>query len=173
MRYALFLILLILSACSEPPEKETNSYEDIRGFFEAEALRLDKADPEIEKTVARNDSRETRAVRHINWQTELSLFTESDINKPAWRDSYQVTTRAGNITYLATDTTLKTREIQMRKDPQGRIRRISIRNKTSNLLYSSSEQLIYIPDSVYQITKNQHVVMVGNNRYFIKGLFPD
>jgi hypothetical protein len=171
MKYNLFLFLLIFSACSVPPEKEVNSYEDIRGFFAAEAIRLGKADPEVKKTVARNDSTETRAVRNINWETELSLFTESDINKPAWRDSYQVSSQGGNITYLATDTTLKTREIQIQKDPQGRIRRISIRNQTNNMLYSSSEQLMYVPDSVYQISKRQHVILVGNNRYLVKGLF--
>lgn len=171
MRYSLFLFLLIFSACSAPSEKETRMYEDISGFFAAEALRLSKADPEIKKTVARNDANEMRIVKNINWKTELSLFAESDINKPAWRDSYQVTAKGGNIIYLATDTALKTREIQIRKDPQGNISQIRIRNQTSNMLYSSSEQLLYIPDSVYQISKKQHVALIGDNQYVVKGLF--
>jgi len=171
MRCSLFLLVLILSACSAPPEKEINSYVDIAGFFEAEAVRLDQANPEVKKTVARNDATETRTVRDVNWKTELSLFAESDINKPAWRDSYRVTKKDGNVTYVATDTTLKTREINITKDSLGKIREIKIKNQTNNMLYSSSEQLLYVPDSVYQINKQQHVVIVGENRYFVKGLF--
>ncbi|NEU08185.1 hypothetical protein GZH53_07665 [Flavihumibacter sp. R14] len=171
MRSGLLFILLILSACDAPPPKEGKSYEDIKEFFEAEARRLSRTNPEINKTVARNESSETRSVRDINWKTELSLFAESDINKPAWQDSYQKVAKGNTVSYRATDTTLRTREIQISKDPAGRILKINIRNQTRNMLYSSSEQLLYIPDSVYQISKDQRVVVVGDNHYLLKGLF--
>jgi hypothetical protein len=171
MRNGVFLFLLILSACSAPPEKAADTYEDIRGFFEAEAIRLSKADPTVKKTVARNDATETRSVSNIDWKTELSLFAESDINKPAWQDSYKVTVSDTSITYVATDTTLKTREIQISKGPDGNIRRVSIQNNTHNMLYASVEYLVYIPDSLYQIRKEQTVVLVGSNTYLVKAIF--
>lgn len=170
MRYILIIAFLAFSACNQPEQKEVKSYADLKGFFESEAKRLEKADPKVYKTVARNDASETRSVGNINWKTELSLFAESDINKPAWQDSYKVISQAGKTIYLATDSSLRTREISINKDPQGKIKKIKILNHTKNMLYSSTEQLIYIPDSLYQISKQQNVVFIGDNRYYILGV---
>lgn len=171
MKYTLILFLLILSACNQPKEKELKTYFDLKGYFDSEAQRLTKSKPLIKKTVARNDATETRALKDINWETELSLFAESDINKPAWKDSYKMSKHGNKTIYLATDKDLKTREINVTRDPQGKIKKVLIRNQTDNMLYSSAEQLVYIPDSVYEISKQQHVAIIGNNRYFINGIF--
>ena len=170
MKYTFFIALLIFSGCSEPKKKKTRSYEDLKGFFDSEAQRLTTADPEIKKTVARNDNSETRLIRNIDWNIELSLFAESDINKPAWQSSYKIINQAGKTVYRATEPDLKTREISINKDPLGKITKVRIINHTKNLLYSSEEQLLYIPDSLYQISKQQHVVVIGENRYFINGV---
>lgn len=172
MRYTFIFAFLVLSACAgQKEEKDVKTYLDIKTFFTTEARRLSLANPEINKTVARNDASETRTLKNINWETELSLFAESDINKPAWQDSYKVISRAGKTTYLAADSSLRTREINITKDQNGRIRKITILNQVDNMLYSSTEQLLYIPDSVYQISKQQHVAIIGDNRYFITGKF--
>jgi hypothetical protein len=171
MKYNFILFLLILSACNRPKEKELKTYIDLKGYFDSEARRLTKSNPLIKKTVARNDATETRPLKDINWKTELSLFAESDINKQAWKDSYKVSRHGYKTIYLATDNTLKTREINITQDPQGKIKKILIRNQTDNMLYSSTEQLVYIPDSLYEISKQQHVAVIGDNRYFINGNF--
>lgn len=172
MRYLFILSFLILSACAgQKEEKGVKTYMDVRGFFDGEVNRLTSANPEINKTVARNEASETGNMKDINWKTELGLFAESDINKPAWKDSYKVISRAGKTIYVASDSSLRTREINITKDPQGRIRKITILNQVDNMLYSSTEQLLYIPDSVYQISKQQHVAIIGDNRYFISGEF--
>lgn len=170
MKYTFFFVFLMFSACDAPKKKEAKSYEDLKGFFEAEAIRLDKVDPEIKKTVARNDNSETRLVKDIDWKVELSLFAESDINKPAWQDSYEVINQAGKTVYLASDSNLRTREISIIKNTLGKITKVRIVNHTKNLLYSSVEQLVYITDSLYQISKTQHVAVIGENRYFINGI---
>lgn len=172
MRYSFILAFLILSACAgQKEEKGLKTYMDVKGFFDAEASRLSSDNPEINKTVARNDASETKNMKNINWKTELSLFAESDINKPAWKDSYKVINGAGKTIYVAADSSLRTREINITKDSGGRIRKITILNQVDNMLYSSTEQLLYIPDSVYQISKQQHVAIIGDNRYFINGKF--
>lgn len=171
MRYNFIFFLLILSACNQPKERELKTYIDLKGYFDTEARRLTKSNPLVKKTVARNDATETRSLNDINWKTELSLFAESDINKPAWKDSYKVSSHGDKTTYLATDADLKTREIKITKDGSGKIKKVFIRNQTDNMLYSSTEQLIYIPDSLYEISKQQHVAVIGDNRYFINGIF--
>lgn len=172
MRYTFILAILILSACAgQKEEKAVKTYMDVKGFFDAEVSRLTSLNPEINKTVARNEASETRNMKNINWKTELSLFAESDINKPAWKDSYKIIKLSGKTVYLASDPGLRTREINITKDPEGRVRKITILNQVENMLYSSTEQLLYIPDSVYQISKQQHVAIIGDNRYFINGKF--
>jgi hypothetical protein len=97
------------------------------------------------------------------------MFTESDINKPAWRDSYRVVEDSGRISYRALDSNLRTRSIVIKKDIAGKPTQIDIINKTHNLLYQSREHLRYVPDSIYSIDKKQHVILIGDNHYLVSG----
>lgn len=167
----LILVMLTLVSCARSEEKAVIRYWDIKGFFESEVQRLTKSKKPVDKTVTRNKISETQTRRSVNWKNELSLFIESDINKPAWRDSYKITEDNSEIIYMAIDSNLRTRAIQIKKDVRGGLRHISIINQTKNNLYQSSEQLTYVPDSVYKIDKSQHVLLLGNNRYQITGVF--
>jgi hypothetical protein len=164
---------LLLAACNGPEEKNfSKRYVDLEGYFSKEAERLQKLNPLIVKKVSQNLENETRQLTIADWKTELSLFIESDINKPAWRDSYQIKTRANDITeYIATSENLKTRKIVIHRDKQGEIQSISISNKTSNPLYTSVEELTYQTRSGYQIHKSQAVKIIGKNSYSISATF--
>ena len=39
------------------------------------------------------------------------------------------------------------------------------------MLYETSEELTYFPDSLYSINKNQHVLLLGSNNYIVTGNF--
>ena len=163
--------MLMLVSCAKPEEKAVTKYLDIKGFFESEVQRLTKSNLLVDKTVTRNEISETRTGKSINWKNELGLFTESDINKPAWRDSYKITEDSREVIYTALDSNMRTRTIHAKKDTHGGLRHISIINQTKNNLYQSSEHLTYIPDSIYKIDKSQHVMLLGSNRYQITGVF--
>lgn len=166
----LILLIFIIVSCSKPePKKANNTYTDIKGFFEAEVSRLSKSAVLIDKTVKRNDISETKTGISVNWANELSLFIESDINKPAWRDRYKIIENKNRIHYTALDDELRTRSIQIQKDLNGRLLHILIKNETQNNLYQSSEILSYFPDSFYTINKSQNVILLGSNTYTIKG----
>ncbi len=167
----LILVLLMLVSCAEPEERSVTRYMNIKGFFEAEVQRLTENNKLVDKTVKRNEISETKTGISVNWINELSLFIESDINKPAWRDSYKITEDSSEVIYMALDSNLRTRSIHIKKDARDRIRNISIMNRTKNNLYQSSEQLNYVPDSIYKIDKSQQVLLLGNNRYQIIGVF--
>ncbi|WP_026898657.1 hypothetical protein [Daejeonella oryzae] len=172
MRYFIvFLCAASLFSCSQNKQttKKTGSYFEVKEFFEKEVKRLQKSNPVVTKIVSRNNVSQTKDIRDINWENELSLFIESDINKPAWNDSYKIRVDGLNTLYTATDTSLRTRELRIRKDKDGFIKQVEIQNKTINRLYQSTEKLIYFPDSLYQIHKTQNVLIIGNNRYFIQG----
>ncbi len=170
MKYILILFFsIILVSCDDPIPKSNKKYFDIKSFFEREAQRLSSIKKGVEKTVSRNGYKETRKFNSLNWMNEFNLFIESDINKPAWKDRYQISQKNNFTIYMALDSNLRTRYILIKRKTNGTIDYIEILNKTINSLYQSSEQLTYLVDSVYYIKKQQNVRLIGNNEYEIIG----
>ncbi|MBC8053265.1 MAG: hypothetical protein H7Y13_09380 [Sphingobacteriaceae bacterium] len=166
------LLLIFLTACSGKENLDNrNHYFDIKGYFTKEAERLQQDGPVIEKTVSQNNGAEVKDVKLTNWSAELELFAESDINKPAWKDSYDIVRNGPETRYVAKDTSLRTKSIAIVRSPKGDIRKIVILNKTKNALYSSEDELVYIPDSIYQIKKHQSVSIIGRNSYAVSARF--
>lgn len=169
IRVFIFIIFILIS-CKDTEQKSANRYIDLKGFFEGESNRLQKLNLKINKSVGRNGIFESKNNITVDWKNELSLFTESDINKPAWNNSYKITGDSVNIFYTAIDSNLHTRFIHITKDTYGRLVHISILNYTRNNLYNSSESLSYTPDSTYKIIKHQDVLLLGSNKYEITGI---
>jgi hypothetical protein len=167
----IFLLFFILASCKPAEEKLfITPFVDIKGFFESEVIRLNKNKSVTDKTITQNGLSETKKGIQINWKNELSLFTGSDINKAAWQDSYRIIKDNSSITYLAIDTNLRTKEIQIKMDSNTKPQHILIKNSSKNYLYESTETLIYIPDSAYSIEKYQKVILLGKNKYLIRAL---
>ncbi len=165
-----FILLLGIAACKRDSgaSADTMKFFDIKGFFRADSLRLTKLNPLVDKTVTHNKVAETQKVHVANWGNELSLFTASDINKPAWKGSYSITTENDLLIYRAKDSLLKTQEVIIKKDGD-RVKWILIYNHTKNILYETAEKLSYFPDSLYLIQKSQQVRLLGKDTYRISG----
>ena len=162
----LFVCFMLLS-CQKAEQVGQSRFQDIRGFFDKEVKRLEKQKTTVNKTVRRNGIFERQENISPVWNTELSLFSESDINKPAWRESYSVHKDSTIISYTALDNKRRTRTIRIKSNKMGKLIELAVVNRTSNYLYSSSEELLYIPDSLYRIIKMQNVILVGKNSYEI------
>jgi len=166
-----FLFIIFISSCTSQEEKiSKKSFFDIKGFFEAEAKRLSNNKSLSNKIVTQNNQSEIKKGLSVDWNDELALFIASDLNKPAWINSYKHSEDDLHISYLAIDTNLRTRFIEIQKDKNGRAVFFKIKNITRNMLYESTEELTYIPDSSYSIDKNQSVRFLGTNQYQIKGI---
>ena len=177
-RYLIVSGFLLLSVVSCKRDSSTGraatQFFDLKGYFSGEAARLAKLNPEISKTAVYNKQPETQKVHIANWTNELSMFSESDINKPAWRASYDVQSSDGFVTYKAKDPDLKTQDIVIKKNG-GKIRWIFIYNHVRRtlfniMLFESKETLTYFPDSLYQVQKRQSTRVLGINTYSIKGV---
>ena len=169
----LFILISFLPSCKPDNVQKgaTLKYFDLKGYFSADTARLNKLTTNpILKTVNHNKVIETKKVVIKNWGNELSLFLASDINKPAWRDSYDIRDNGDVVIYKARYPELKTREIIINK-PNNKVKWILIFNSTKNMLYQTSEKLSYFPDSAYVIAKYQKVRLLGANQYKITGLF--
>ena len=169
--FTLLICISGLAACRPDVQQSVDKrYFDLKKFIDADTARLNKANLTVNKTVLHNNSNEqTKQITIKNWGEELGLFSASDINKPAWRDSYKITNAGDSAVYTATDPHLVTRSMVV-QTVNGHVKKISIANYTKNLLYQTTEQLVYYPDSLYIIDKLQKVKLIGSNRYLVKGL---
>ncbi len=166
----LVLLLGSVTSCKRDnvASNDTMAFFDIKGYFRADSSRLAKLNPLVNKTVVHNQVPENKKVHISNWGTELSLFTESDINRPAWKNSYSTQTENDLLIYKAKDPLLKTQEIVIKKEGD-KVKWILIFNHTKNILYETAEKLSYFPDSLYLIQKSQKVRLLGKETYRISG----
>jgi Asp-tRNA(Asn)/Glu-tRNA(Gln) amidotransferase A subunit family amidase len=67
------------------------SYFDVKGFLDAQTQALAHRKAMVEKRVMlRGGQLETTRVPNVDWEKELQIFYQTDINKPALRDAYQI-----------------------------------------------------------------------------------
>lgn len=165
-----FFALLVLGLSGCKPEIKKASFFDLSGYFTKEAARLQALNKPVLKTVEHNGTSETKRIAIRDWNAELSLFKNSDINKPAWASSYAITADSNITIYRSKDPDLKIGEVMIKQE-KGKVKWIVILNHNKNLLYETMEKLSYFPDSLYMIEKRQSVRILGTNRYRIKGLF--
>jgi hypothetical protein len=166
-----FILLLGIASCKKDSiaAADTKAFFDIKGYFESDSARLTKENPLVTKTVTHNHIPETQTVHISDWGTELSLFVQSDINRPAWRNSYDVSNTENAIIYTAKDPDLKTQKVVVKME-NSKLKWIMIVNHTKNILYENTEKLSYFPDSLYLIQKRQRVRVLGTDTYRISGL---
>jgi len=157
----------VLPSCK--PEVKTNGGFDLTGYLKNDAVRLNKLNRPVVKFVSHNGVAETKTVHIKDWTAELGLFIDADINKPAFKNSYQVIIEDSLWVYKAKDKDLKVRELIIKRARQ-KIQYILIYNKVTNFLYKTTQKLTYFPDSVYRIETVQHVKLLGTNNYIIQGI---
>lgn len=169
------IIILITQACqgvnqaSSTEEFQTQSYFSLHSYFQSEANRLQNQIDSIHKTVEIDQQIEMKTVKIQNWQEELHVFMESDINKPAWSKSYQIDSSDFHVTYTALEENLRTRKVVIKKNSLQKVEAILISNVTKNNLYATIENLEYYPDSLYKIETQQAVQVLGKKTYKISG----
>ncbi len=163
-----------MSSCTgsdtKPVSGAANPYFSLEDFFLNEANRLTKLVTAVEKTVSRNGTSEKKRVQIDDWKNELALFIDSDINKPAWQNSYRIDSTEYSLSYTSVDPELRTQKITIDKYESGLVKHIAIINRAGNMLYQTAEQLDYYPDSLYQINKQQQVRFIGDSQYSVRGI---
>lgn len=155
------LPLLLLACAPEKPDTATapTPYFDLREYISAETDRLSAARIKVEKTISLNGRTETRQIDDINFDNDLRLFREADINKPAWFGKYETrkeTLSVGHTltTYLAQDSSLIVRRLTIEQD-QGATTKVEIERHTGTILSDGRHLLTYQPATGYDVVTNQ------------------
>lgn len=152
-------------------QDQTVRYMDIPGYFQSEIQQLQQVQPTIVKTVKKDTVSESKTIQIDNWQTELSSFTNIDLNKPSYQ-GYIIKDSADRIiTYTFTKPDLDLSKVEIQYNEQQQPTTLRIHRTTKNSLYNTEEVLFYDKNKKYSLEKKQSVRILGDNYYFIEGRF--
>lgn len=160
--------LLLLTACgntSAPPKTDKNeaSFFDLEAYIDSEVARLQhEKDRTYQKSVSINGQHETQVLEHIDFEKDLAIFRKAAINRPAWRDKYQVERTTYSEIYTALDSSLLTQQLEVVKDAQGQISRIRVNGKSGSVLSQEQKQLLYEPGKGYRISSQRNSKIMGS-----------
>jgi hypothetical protein len=166
----LLLLALVTSACHKNKDHVVAAhYFNIKKFFLDEALNLSHGNTSVRKTTGKDMESAVNQTCPTNWEKELEIFSECDINKPAWVNSYKVDSIVmANYTVVNyhTSESLPVKKIQVLKSIDG-IRSIYIERSSGNPVYHSFQKLLYTKDKGYNISGEQKVLFFKASSYHI------
>ncbi len=138
-------LFLLFTACSPPqPNARTTAYFDLKGFLAEQIAALDTRKPLVSKTVLVDAQPETAQTRDVAWSKELDLFTQADINKPAYIGSYvEENVSKTTATYrLKSGEDLPVQFLEVIRDEKtGQPLKVKATLRTKNYLYESERNL--------------------------------
>ena len=168
--YILVFALALLS-CNQRKAAEANTdflYFDLKGYFAKEISRLQKLNPTINKTVSINGETENKVTTIADWQKELAIFVNADINKTSWKGSFKIGRENGADIYFSDSKKIPVKKVLVEKT-DSKINKIEVIIDNKNILYQSEDTLTYYPDSLYQIKKQQKIRLLKPKKYLIVG----
>ncbi|HMQ49316.1 MAG TPA: hypothetical protein PKA00_17870 [Saprospiraceae bacterium] len=171
MKNLCLLTCLVLLASCQQAQKESTEIEarffDLKNYISAEIERLNQEQPNVRKKVAINGKTEEHDFHQLHYEKELDVFLQSDINRLAWYDKYQVDSLMENgqlktLIYKATDPKLKTQKLEINL-ANAKVESIHIANQSYTFIATAQQTAIYQPDSGYSFESLQSNIL-GSKR---------
>ncbi|MBY0245010.1 MAG: hypothetical protein K2Q03_06125 [Sphingobacteriaceae bacterium] len=170
-KITLIFFVTLLMACDAKNEKITTQkplYFSLENYFNAEAKRLNAKQIWVEKTVSVNEKTETKKVKIKDWAAELSVFSQADINKKAWKGSFVTKIQNDSTSYISNAEKIAIKKLFV-VTKNNKVSEVRVYLSTKNILYHSQDTLIYFPDSLYQIKKSQSIRFLNPKKYGVLG----
>ena len=159
LRFLPFFLLLTACYAEEVREDMTRDpFFNLQAYIDRQVDSLQSNNPEVTKTITLNGTTESHRLTDLRFASDLRVFREADINKPAWLDKYRSERqeRDGRLvqTYTALDSSLQTRELTVVSEDGDPVR-IEILRKTGTVLSDGLHRMVYEPASGYSMRTRQ------------------
>lgn len=139
-------------------------YFDLAALIHSQISTLSKQKPQIAKTVNLSGQNDQILTDTLDWEKELALFKEADINSPSLRESYEINDDKASktLTYTAKEEKLKVREIKLSYDEHSQMTALKV--KQVKIVFSDDNQL-------YEIQRVMEMTLKDNllTSYSIQG----
>ena len=118
------LMALFLWACPRGEvenQLKLSPFFDLQDFVDQEVTRLKTSGIRAEKTIELNGKSETQNLDAVDFDQELVLLRNADINRPAWLDQYKVDSlmeggKLRQLSYQALSEELRTQRLIINYD---------------------------------------------------------
>lgn len=181
---ALIVAALLLSgtACQSPSQESQSAakaaapvFFDLKGYMSQQVKALKTSKPRVKKRVSINGKTEERVSDQINFEEELAIFINSDINKPAWSDKYTKDSsfsggQLQNVRYAAREENLKTQMMQV-SFTGGIVSKIELKNRASAAIVTAEETMTYTPGKGYSIIYKEVPALAEAKNFSVEAVF--
>ncbi len=176
--FCFFILVLLIASCQE----ETNNSDlkgqaffSVKNYFEQEINRIEQEKITVEKQITLDGKSETLQFSNIDFSKEFDVFINSDINKIAWLDKYQVDStfideKLTNVSYTALDEDLRTKSLRISYQ-KGELTSLQIKNSANSSLATSEQLLNYTPQTGYRIENRQDITISGEQHLLVEGIY--
>ena len=175
-QYLLLFVFTVFLSCSNDsapqPQNQELAFFDLKSYFQTEIERLSDL-RNISKTTEVNGETETKVLDSIDWKNDLKIFSDSDINKPAWTDKYSIDSlknengKLSQIKYEALDLKMKTKLLEIDFENE-KVSKIIIEKAASSAISEVAERLIYEPQKGFKIDRSQDITGAGKNEFKVR-----
>lgn len=175
MKLRFLLFFLLFSACQGTSEtSRTRHYFDTRTWMESLLTGLESGKPEVEKTWVYDGQRQTRAVKDIDWDKELRLFLDADLNKSSFVTSYDSLKEAYRTVYrLKPGEKLPIKELHILLDSTGRPSEMYCVRHSENTFFTTGSEIRLAAENdrltAYEIRSVQKLLWFRPDSSFVSG----
>lgn len=178
----LFTIIALsgLTAC-EPPNQNTSGtaqpYFDLKGFVQKQIAWLAKQQPAVKKQVRNGSKKSSKTLKIKDWEKELRMFANADINKSALIGTYEVSKNGNTIKYTAKDEKNSVKEMVVELGDNEKVATsVRITVGGDNALFASGTKLSFSCQregndyrlKTYTIDGFQKIIFSDKRPYFIQ-----
>lgn len=148
---------------------------DLKGYFQSEIKDL-KNVRNITKITEVNGQKETLKLDSIDFESDLKIFSNADINKPAWSDKYAIDSvkndvgQLSKLKYKSLDPELKIDQLELTFQNE-EVSKVFVSKSLSSAISKVNEKLVYTPESGYVIERDQEITISGKNDFKVEVKF--
>ncbi len=153
----ILVMLMLCVSCKEESTTTVHKYFDLNTAITNQISVLDRMKPTFSKTVWNDNVPEKKEVKIEDWSKEFELLLQTDLNKPAYLNSYEVSKSDSSIVY------------QLKKSENLPVKSIKILIKNNQM--TAFDAKIANQNYLYETDKHVKMTLVGNvvNYYLIEG----
>lgn len=175
MRKLLFISLILIGCTESETQNATKTNFDLAGLVNQQIAELNKNQPLTHKNLEIEDKKEVLNTNKIDWQKELELFLQADLNKQSYQLSYNKEETPQMTVYtLKEGEKLPVKSLKIIFDEDKTVKHLEALLQTKNYLYESEKHLLMTLDknrlTNYQIEGWQELFIGKKKSFKVDGI---
>lgn len=138
----LFVVILTVMSCQKTEKTSELKYFDLAGLMKTQIELLKESKPPVKKSILLGNETEEITVDSLDWDKELALFVQADINKKAYTKSYVIKQNGDETEYvLNSGESLPVKKMKVQFNTAKEPENVEIITETSNYLLNARRTL--------------------------------